>query len=1005
MWYFSSSQGNDNNTGISPASPWKSIDRLQALLNGNTFSGKKLQRGDTIYFLRGDTFRVARITPTVVNLSVSFNTTVFTSSGNDYITLRDYGSLSSPKPVLKSSLRLDQTPSGNVIQSGNLVKISNPFLPYNDFVITRVFYKGSPLILARFPNDSTLLVENSKTQTNIIDTIYSSALSSIPNSHCQNAIIWATMSGYSWGISKVLDKQGNMLRTDPADFHAGPMRGNRFYLENKIEFLDKPGEWYFDKNSDTLYILLPQNVTTFKKSDYEIQFTQLTTSLNETRIFVLTHSSGYTSMPANPIQRVSIRNLTFEHGAEGIRLAGVKNIEIKGNTFKRFQRGIWNFLGEDVKILDNEFLYNELLGLVVYGRMTTGFEGNPAVITKRFLIENNLFKYTGLDVNRWRQDVLSLNTFTNTYTQEDYSIILGSNLDSVIVKKNRIDSVSQGGIVASNFYYLYPSWASQYAGNIPFIIEKNYITNYCMDFSDCGGIKLGSYLNGSIVRNNILYKDIYGKHNRDKTWQADYRFTLTHYGGNAYGLYSDVYPHNATFEANTSVGADINNHNFPGGAFIKKIMSKKNILYGATVKETDFVSVSDFNSKIDSCKIEENLFFHLGHGDGSIYVNDYSNNNFNDTVWISDKNRYFSPNFSTHFIQRYGNGSIKYYGLHSLKNQTTYESSSQSYWGRFAKFKYWNNSNIILASLITNWNFTTTQLPVSPFNAQSSTVSTSPFGGSAVRVTCTVTPPWWGAGIVTTTSIPLYSSTLSPHEVYKISVALASSKSKEYAGYMSFNMKHPKTGDQLGSRDHFLFPLLKPNQPDTFNIYYKPRVYQYNNQFRILVDKNDTLWIKYLKIEKIDTSTVKPLTFYYPIFINPSDNPLSFSLNPCYVYLDTDSNVVINTVTVAPWSSRILIWQKCDTSLISDLGGEIQIKNTVGVYPNPVDNEIKVITGTNIQLRIIDIKGSVVFEKRIPEGQHSIPAEQLLPGIYMVESIRFLSDGNVERNVFKIIKR
>ncbi|MCX8079796.1 MAG: T9SS type A sorting domain-containing protein [Bacteroidia bacterium] len=1002
-WYFSSSGGNDNNTGISPSSPWKSTDRLQSLLSGNTFNGKKLQRGDTIYFLRGDTFRFARITPTLVSMGVSFNGTVFTSSGTQYITLRDYGPSSAPLPVLKSSLRLDQTPSGNVIQQGNLIKISNPFLPHNNFVVTRMFYKGKPMVLARFPNDSTLLVEQSKTAANTIDSLYSSALNSIPNAHCQGAVIWATMSGYSWGISHVLDKQSNLLRVSPGDFHAGPMRGNRFYLENKREFLDKPGEWYFDKNTDTLYFLLPQNVTSFNKADYEIQFSQLNPSANEPRIFILTHSQGYTAMPSNPIQRVNIQNLQFEHGQEAIRMAGVKHVEISNCNFIRFFRALWTFLGEDMKITGNKFLFNEYLAIAVGGRMVAGYEGNPAAMTKRVLIENNLIKYTGWE-NRWRTEPL-YNTLTNTHTQEDYSMNLGRNVDSVIVRKNRIDSVSQGGIVISNFYMTETNWNNQYPGKIPFIIEKNYITNYCTDFSDCGGIKAYSFLNGSIIKNNILYKDIWGKHNRNKTWQADYRFTLTHYGGNGYGLYSDVNAHTATFESNTSVGADINHHNFPGGTFIKKIYSKKNTLYGATMKEIDYVSSGDSNSKIDSCRVEENLFFHLTQADGAVMVNDASNDNFKDTLWVMNKNRYFLPNRGAHYIYRYGNGTMLVTGFYGIKNNTPYEASPISYWGQFAKHKYWNNSNIILSNLINNSSFTTNPLPISAFGgAQVATVAASPLGGLAVRITCTNNPPSWGAGFLTTTLNPLYSSTLSPHDVYKISFVLAAAKKKEYDGFMNFNMKHPKTGDQLGGRDYFVFPAFKGLQPDTFEIYYKPRLFQYNNMFRIYVQKNDTVWLKFLKFEKIDTSSVKPLSFYYPIFLNPSDNPASFNLNPCYVYLDTDSNVVINSVTVAPWSSRILIWQKCDSSLLSVKSHELIQKSSVLVYPNPAKDQFFIMNGAFVRYEFIDIKGTVISSGTLPPGHHSIPAAGLPQGLYLIQTYRIMEDGSIEKHSFKLLK-
>lgn len=1010
LWYFSSSTGNDNNTGTSPSSPWKSMTRLQQLLNGQTFNGKKLQRGDTIYFFRGDTFRTSVITPTSILSHISINSTVATSPGSDYITLRDYGNSSLPKPSFRSTLRLDQTPSGSVTQQGNLVKISNVFLPYNDFVITRIFYKGKPLTLARFPNDSTLLVDSSKVSvigSSTVTEVWSQQSGIISDAYVQNAVCWITISGYSWGISRVLSKSNTYFKLNPFG-NDKPLRGNRFYFENKKEFMDNPGEWFYDVTSDTLYILLPQSANgIFNKSDYEVYFTRFNTGLNEFRNFVISSSTGYSFMPSNPPHHFQFLNLSFDQSTEAIRIAGAKDINIMGCDFNYHYRAIWIFLAEEMNILNNTFKFNELICIDIGGRTPEGYEGIQASITKKIKAENNLIKYTGWN-NRWRNLPMS-NPFADavSYIQEDYSIRLGYNVDKIVVSKNRIDSVSQGGIVGTNFYYTLPTFASQYPGSIPFIIEKNYITNFCSDFSDCGGIKLFCFLNGSIVRNNILVKDIYGKDNRDKSWLADYRFTLTHYGGNGYGLYSDVRPHSAVFENNTVVGCDINNSNHPGGGDIKNIISRKNTFYGATVKEIDFVSESNANNKIDSCQIEENLFFHLGHGDGAIRVQDASNNNIKDTVWIINKNRYFSPNYSPHIYQTV-NGSQHIYGSLKKLQSMGYESSPNSYFGDWAKFRYWSNNNVVTftGADISASNFTSTPWPAyGTGGAQVTTVSTGPVGVS-VRITCTNVTSSSGAAIYTHSTQPIYTQTLSPHEVYKITLMISSAKKKDLYGYMSFNMKHPKTGDQLSGRDHFVFPVKQSYQLDTFEIYYKPRLYQYNNSFRIFLEKNDTIWIKNLKIERIDTSTIKDIRFYYPIFVNPSDNPATFSLQPCYVYLDTDSNLVVGSVTVAPWSSRILIFQKCDSLLLNVSNSSlISSDRSILVYPNPVRDQIHIFSTIYHDFEVLDIHGKVLLRGHADRGESIQSLEGLASGVYIYRAIPERKNSRKPSDIYiKIIK-
>ena len=47
VYYFDSRNGNDNNSGTNPNSPWQSITQLESL---------KLKPGDTVYFVRGSSW-------------------------------------------------------------------------------------------------------------------------------------------------------------------------------------------------------------------------------------------------------------------------------------------------------------------------------------------------------------------------------------------------------------------------------------------------------------------------------------------------------------------------------------------------------------------------------------------------------------------------------------------------------------------------------------------------------------------------------------------------------------------------------------------------------------------------------------------------------------------------------------------------------------------------------------------------------------------------------------
>jgi hypothetical protein len=992
------------------------------------FGGKKLQKGDTVFFLRGDTFYVTRFTtPTNLKMYLNFNTSTFTTNigGGNVITFMDYGNANMPKPVFRGTVKMSQIPQGSVSQQGNMVKISNLFIPNTNYVVTRIYYKNKPLVLARFPNDTTLFIDSVKSGSTY--SIYCSYLSNVPDNFVDSSIIWVPTDGTSYGITNAINKSASCLRLSPGNFAIAPAKGNRFYLENKITFLDKTGEWFFNKKTDSLYILLPTTASgTFNPNDYEIQFVINTgttpTSYDACNLFRMVSTNSTYYMSPTPISDIVFKNLAFERAEKAFDIHSIKNVTVTQCEFKNFSIAIDCWISDNVHINYNNFFDNEWKCIQIKGKTSGNYcEGNPQCYCKNIYVEHNLFKRHGLygTEHRWRSSVYN-NPLTSSMSPNYYSqkvIHPGPALENVFVRYNRVDSISDIFIEPYNYTKDQVVFASLYNGQIPFIIEKNYITNYCMDFRDCGCIKATEFLNNGIIRKNILVKNIHGNDNSPykKKWTSLAQYK-THFAGNGCGLYTDYYAHKVIFEENTSIGGDVNGVIYPSdpsGSYAKFNVYKKNIFYGSSNSEFNMTHPKNSLS-VDSNEVVENLFFHLRSTNGCIKILDASENNKVDSLWILNKNRYFTPNFSPTFIHSSKEwssiGYYKVYGLKNTKQKTNYESSPISYWGTWAKYKYWNSSNIILAQYINNPTFTTTPYPFSTFGgASAATVAISPFNSSCYRVV-SPNPATSGAGISSTGGQPLYTQTLSPHDVYKITLIAASNKAKEYRAQMEFKSKHPNTGEVFDhwssgkNPDFFVFPFKSAYTPDTFMFKFTPLFFQYNNVFKLYTEKNDTLWIKKFSIEKVDTNTLKPDSYYYPIFINPSDQIKTYTLNPCHVYLDTDSNMVISTVTVAPWSSRILIYQKCDSTLLSTPSEKIQQRNNIIVYPNPVNDELFVMNGVFVKYTIIDIKGAVIASGQIEPGHHSINVNNLSKGIYLIQTIRNLPDGKIEKQTFKFLK-
>ncbi|MCX8113393.1 MAG: hypothetical protein N3E49_09440 [Bacteroidia bacterium] len=210
-WYFSSSQGNDNHDGRTPQTALRSMQKLQELLWGGSIGGQRLQRGDTIAFLRGDTFRVVRVEGGTLRYGLSLNSSVFRQAGAP-IVITAYGSPSAPLPLFTGTWRLSDSAQA-IIPSGNLIKVAKPFGGQDSLVALRVFWRGQPLRPARFPNDSLLIISQSLCASAADpDTLISSGLQNISPALVSGALVWASLgSDYSWGCSKVQGLTGSQL--------------------------------------------------------------------------------------------------------------------------------------------------------------------------------------------------------------------------------------------------------------------------------------------------------------------------------------------------------------------------------------------------------------------------------------------------------------------------------------------------------------------------------------------------------------------------------------------------------------------------------------------------------------------------------------------------------------------------------------------------------------------------------------------------------------------------
>ncbi|MBN1127811.1 MAG: right-handed parallel beta-helix repeat-containing protein [Chitinispirillaceae bacterium] len=223
--YHVSSSGSDQNSGQDPASAWRHLSHARSTVHS----------GDTVLLKRGDVFRE--------------------SQGNwpSSITLSAYGDPSSLLPTISGAVEIN----GWTRHEGPVYVADCPE------AIAYLFVNDSLMPLARYPDTGWLridtVIENSDgTNTSVLDN----ALASHPRNR---ADYWADANirwrRWSWWFETrrvaSYEAAGRLRLSGQSFIHLAPCRDWGYYLDNKLEELDAPGEWYQDAASGRIYLHAP----------------------------------------------------------------------------------------------------------------------------------------------------------------------------------------------------------------------------------------------------------------------------------------------------------------------------------------------------------------------------------------------------------------------------------------------------------------------------------------------------------------------------------------------------------------------------------------------------------------------------------------------------------------------------------------------------------------------------------------------------------------------------
>lgn len=473
--YYVSSSGDDNNDGLSPSSAWRTINRINQ---------EEFVDNSAILFKRGETFRgemVLTKTPSGTIIGA------YGGSGN--------------APVLKGSVEITgwtKTTNSSFQDKDHIYEADvSGNSEISDHDIRHLFMNDELLTIARYPNvdsptEEKWLTVDSVSGTSILDAELqeygkADAYWTGANLRIRN-YSWtfkvSTVSAYSSADGKITPSQDVGI--------SYPDWG--YYLDNKMEELDHPGEWYYDKANKKIYLWAYKNANPKNQS-----------------IEGMIYDTGI-SLGVDDSQTV-IRDIQFKHyKSNGIKLTASPNTTIENNYFENNYTGIYTWKSQNIQIKNNHFS-NQLKNAIVL-QAPSSFDLEESIVEKNTIKDTAMYPIYGVDYQEG----------TNASTYQGNAIeVFGT---AYTVRENTIENTGHGGINLKD------------GGH--HTIEKNIICKSLLLLNDGGGIIMSS--DGNQIKNNFIF-ETYGNVKRGYEGGSNGQ-------GGASGMYHSTY--------GMGIGADSN---------------------------------------------------------------------------------------------------------------------------------------------------------------------------------------------------------------------------------------------------------------------------------------------------------------------------------------------------------------------------------------------------------------------------------------------------------------
>jgi hypothetical protein len=320
-------------------------------------------------------------------------------------------------------------------------------------------WDGKAYTVARWPNEdyaevgTTLAAGTAQSDTGMSFTVLGSVSGNFANwNSADNALVTGFFS-QDWAVEHVFLKSviPNLKLITTRTTGVYPLNKNnahrRFFVQNLLEELDAPGEWFIDKNTNILYIYPPQGT-----ADAELPYSEK----------VLVRLSN--------ARHIRFEGITFDGGLDGAVLMenGTRDCSLNDCDIR-------HFMAAAVKLNNTQNCGVNVSNMYELGREAV------VVLSENF------------------RTLKSFGNYVKDSVIHDFGMVERCYAPALQIK-------SVGMVVSGNEIYNSPDNAIRFQGN-DILIEDNEIYNVCKDSGDVGVIYAGRSFTdqGNVLRYNYIH--------------------------------------------------------------------------------------------------------------------------------------------------------------------------------------------------------------------------------------------------------------------------------------------------------------------------------------------------------------------------------------------------------------------------------------------------------------------------------------------------------------------